>query len=67
MSVRSALSWVKAQNWTCLIPVPGFREVGRTCSSLDPDMYWSLTPQQLDSLGGYKRPPHLSSQVDHSF
>jgi hypothetical protein len=30
-------------------------------------MFGFLTPQQLDSLGGYKRPPRLSITVGHSF
>jgi hypothetical protein len=33
----------------------------------DPDMSGFLTPQQLDSLGGYKRLTRLSSTVGHSF
>jgi hypothetical protein len=33
----------------------------------DLDMSGVLTPQRLDSLGGYKRPLRLSSMVGHSF
>jgi hypothetical protein len=29
-------------------------------------MFSFLTPQRLDSFGGYKSPPRLSSTVDHS-
>jgi hypothetical protein len=67
MSTLSALSRVKAQNWTCPVPWLSSREVGRTYPTSDPDMSESLTPQLLDSLGGYKRLSCLSSQVDHSF
>jgi hypothetical protein len=36
-------------------------------SGPDPDMSGFLTPQGVDSLEGYTRPPRLSSTVGHSF
>jgi hypothetical protein len=65
MSGLSALSQVKAHNRTCPIRRPGSRQICRTCPALDPDMSTYLTHQRANSLGGYKRPPHLSIPVGH--
>jgi hypothetical protein len=60
--------WLDMSNLSALSGLAaGFQRRWPDMSGPDPDMFEFLTPQQLDSLEGYKRPTCLSSMVDHSF
>jgi hypothetical protein len=58
-------SGLSPRDWTYLVPRPGSKDGRGTCPTPDSNISRSLTPQRLDSLGGYKSPSHRSSLEDH--
>jgi hypothetical protein len=63
MPTSSALTRVRTLHRTCLVPRPCSTGGCRICPAPSPDMFGSLTPQQVDSFWGLEKPPPHAPQL----